>query len=136
MTLPELSAYLVAEGIGTANVTIFEDFMPPTPNSCVTIREYGGRADVNVRAFGQAEMTREFPRVQILVRGEPDDYTTPRVKAQDVMRAMTRIMSVTLSGIEYYTSTPIQSVFPLMRDEVRRYVFAFNVELFKQVSVT
>jgi len=136
MTLPEISAWLVTQNIGVANVTIFEDFMPPTPNSCVTVIEYGGRSTPDIRAFGQAEMIREYPRVQILVRGEPDDYVTPRVKAQDVMRAMTRIMTTTLSGINYYTSTPIQSVFPLDRDDLRRYVFAFNVELFKAVSTT
>ena len=136
MTLPEISAWLVAQGIGTANVTIFEDFMPPTPNSCVTVIEYGGRSAPDVRVFGQAEIAREYPRVQILVRGEPDDYVTPRLKAQDAMRAMTRIMTTTLSSVNYYTSTPIQSVFPLTRDEMRRYVFAFNVELFKAVSTT
>ena len=136
MTLPEISAWLVTQNIGVANVTIFEDFMPPTPNSCVTVIEYGGRSAPDVRVFGQAEIAREYPRVQILVRGEPDDYVTPRLKAQDAMRAMTRIMTTTLSSVNYYTSTPIQSVFPLVRDDLRRYVFAFNVELFKAVSTT
>lgn len=136
MTLPELSAYLVAQGIGTANVTVFEDFMPPMPNSCVTLIEYGGRSDPNMRAFGQAEITREYPRVQVIVRGEPDDYVTPRLKAQDVLRALSRVMTVTLTGVEYYTSTPMQSVFVLDRDELRRYTFAVNFEFFKQVSTT
>lgn len=136
MTLPEISAYLATQSIGTANVNIFEDFLPPTPNSCVAVIEYGGRSSPDIRSFGQAEMTREYPRIQILVRGEPDDYVTPRVKAQDVMRAMSRIMTTSLSGVSYYTSTPIQSVFPLVRDDLRRYVFAFNVELFKAVSTT
>ena len=136
MTLPELSAYLVTQSIGTANVTIFEDFLPPEPNSCIAICEYGGRSDKNIRAFGDAELTREFPRVQVLVRGEPDDYVTPRVKAQDVMRALTRVMTTTLTGVAYYTSTPLQTPFPLERDKLRRYVFAVNFEFFKQVSTT
>lgn len=136
MTLPELSAYLVAQGLGTANVTIFEDFMPPTPNSCITLIEYGGRTSPQIRAFGEAEMSREFPRIQVSVRGEPDDYVTPRIKAQDVMRCLSKLMSTSISGINYYTSTPIQSPFPLLRDELRRYVFAVNFEFFKQVSTT
>jgi hypothetical protein len=134
--LPDLSAWLVTQSVGVANVTLFEDFMPPEPNSCVVLTEYGGRSDPNVRTFGQAEITREFSRVQALVRGEPDDYVTPRLKAQDVVRAMSRLMTVTLSGIVYYTSTPLQAPFPLDRDQLRRYVFAVNFEFFKQVSTS
>lgn len=136
MTLPELSAYLATQGIGTVGSTIFEDFLPPTPDACVALFEYGGRADHNIRAFGQAELTREFPRVQVLVRGAADDYGTPRVKIQDVLRALTRVMTVTLSGIEYYTATPLQSPFTLERDGMRRYVLAVNFEFFKAVSIT
>jgi hypothetical protein len=134
--LPELTAYLVSDGQGVANVTLFEDFMPPTPNTCVTITEYGGRTAPDIRIFGQAEMTREYPRVQLLVRGEPDDYVTPRKKAQDVIRSMSKIMTTTLSGFVYLIVTPLQMPFLLRRDELRRYVFAVNCEVFKQISTT
>lgn len=136
MILPELSAFLVTQGIGTANVTIFENFMPPTPNSCVTLAEYGGRMDADVRAFGSAELVREYPRVQALVRGEPDDYVTARLKAQDVVRALSRVMVTTLTGVVWLTSTPLQAPFVLKRDESRRYVFAVNFEFFKNISTS
>ena len=137
MTLPELTAYLVSEGIGTANVTIFEDFMPPTPNSCVTLIEYGGRNDADVRVFGQAQMVREFPRVQVLVRGEPDDYVTPRNKAQAVMLSLSKLMGVTLSSVVYHLSTPLQSSpFPLVKDDLRRYTICVNFEFFKEISTS
>jgi hypothetical protein len=90
----------------------------------------------DARIFGQAEIAREYPRVQFLIRGEPDDYVTPRVKAQDTMRAVSRVMVTTLTGVAYYTSTILQSPFPLRRDELRRWVFCFNAEFFKAVSTT
>lgn len=136
MTLVELSAFLETQSIGTRNVNLFEDFMPPTPNTNVTIFEYGGRTDPDVRAFGSAELIREFPRIHVEVRGEPEDYVTPRVKAQDVVRALARIMTTSLSGVAYYTATPLQAPFPLLRDELLRYVFAVNFEFFKAISTT
>lgn len=136
MTLPELSAYLATQNVGTLGVTLFEDFLPPTPDACVALMEYGGRSSPDVRAFGQAEMTREYSRVQVLVRGAADDYVTPRTKIQDVTRILSRIMTETLTGIVYYTSTPLQTPFVLERDGMRRYVLAVNFEFFKQVSVT
>lgn len=136
MTLPELSAYLATQSIGTQNVTLFENFQPSSPNTCVTICEYGGRTAPDMRVFGAAEIVREYPRVQFLIRGEPDDYVTPRVKAQDTMRAVSRIMMTTLTGVVYYTSTILQPPFVLKKDELRRYVLCFNAEFFKAVSTT
>lgn len=110
--------------------------MPPSPDSCVTLIEYGGRSDADVRTFGAAEVVREYNRVQALVRGAPADYAAPRAKAQDVLRALSRIMTTTLSGVQYYTSTPLQAPYMLERDDLLRYVIAVNFEFFKQVSTT
>lgn len=136
MVLNDLSEFLESEGVGTRNVDIFEDFMPPTPDSCVTLIEYGGRTAPDVRTFGGAEMIREYSRVQALVRGGPSDYATPRVKAQDVMRVLSRVMSKTIGGVFYLTSTPLQPPYLYDRDGLLRYVFVVNFEFFKQVSVT
>lgn len=134
MILADLTAWLATQGIGTVGATLLENFMPPSPDSVVVLTDYGGRYQPDVRNFGAAVMVREYTRVQALVRGGPEDYETPRRKAQDVMLALSKVMSVTLSGTDYFTSVPLQTPRVIEKDGMQRYVFSVNFEFFKRVS--
>jgi hypothetical protein len=134
MTLQEVTAWLSSKGIGTENIDLFRAFMPDAPNSCICVTMYGGRSGSDIWKFGQDGVAREFPRIQLKVRGEPEDYETPELKAQDAYRAMSMGGPSVILGIEYYSITPLQPPFPLERDGKQRYIFVCNFELFKQVD--
>ena len=73
--LNDLAEYLEDQAVGTVGTDIFKGFMPPTPNSCVTIYDAGGnyipqgpdvpwsefRAEIRVRAANHAtDITTNF----------------------------------------------------------------------------
>lgn len=137
MILTELVDYLVTQSIGVKGTTLFGGYQPTDPDACVSLQEYQGRTSASmVRVFGQAEVEGELARIQVLTRGLPEDYDAPRLKANDVYRALSRVMSTTLGATVYRVATPLQPPFPLERDGRLRYVFAVNVEVYKAVSAT
>lgn len=136
MMISEIVAYIVAQGAGTENVNLFKDFRPPTPHTCVTVTEYPGRTAADVWKFGQEGVQREYPRAQIVVRGEPNDYETPRLKAQALYLLVSKGGPSVMSGTQYYSITPLQPPFLLEKDGLNRYVFAVNFEMFKEVTAS
>lgn len=142
MTLDDVGAYLVTQSIGVLGTTLFLGMMPPvlasTDPLMVAVHEYGGRTAAGyVRPFGAAAVDREYTRLQIEVRGLPEDYTGPRQKAQDCYLAMSKLMSFTFaSGAACYTAVPLQPPFARELDGSKRWVIVFNVELYKAVTLT
>lgn len=134
MTLAEITTRLAALGLGTEGVNLFRDFTPPTPNTLIVVREYGGRSAPDVFRFGQSQVYREYPHIRIETRGEPEDYETPRLAAERVYQLISMTSPTLFSGTQYWTITPLQPPFPLEKDGLQRYVFACNFEVFKMVQ--
>jgi len=69
--------------------------------------------------------------VQVVVRGAPNDYATPRATIQTIYENVAEIETEDLSGTRYYLSEPMQNPFALDVDEQDRPSLAFNVILTK-----
>ncbi len=129
MLLDELKAYAVAQGVTTP---IFKGLLPPSPDACIALHEYPGRDPE--AGFGRAGVVRERPRVQVEVRGAPDDYVTPRTVAETLWQLFASITATTLSGTLYLTVWPVQSPYLKDRDANKRVVFGFNLDVHKNRS--
>ena len=81
MLLSEIAAYLALQpGLGAVGAYIRVGFMPDTPNSLLTVYEYGGAPPEG--GLGVTGIQYEWPGVQIVCRGEPNDYAGPRAKIE------------------------------------------------------
>jgi hypothetical protein len=130
MTAEEVSSWIEAKGY----TDVYRYALPIEPNSCIAVIPYPGRAGEH--DFGSAELQRVRPRVQFLVRGEPDDSAEPASRANALMKDIGGMpVPCLLSGVMYselivLTSEPA----PLPKDMNRCWTFLFNVEFYKDVS--
>jgi len=135
----EVLAYLIAQNVGTAD-DLFRDEMPPLRQEgsddpdvigCV----YEGSARPPEREFGSATARWEFPNVELVFRGKPNQRDAARAAAKSAWDEMLKIQGEkTLSGTRYVLCTPLQSPFPMRKDEKQRHLIACNFSLQKEPS--
>jgi len=113
-------------GLGTVGTDVFKGIMPPTPDVCAAVYEYGGLPPDY--ALGTAGISQEYPRVQIVVRGAAQDYDGPRDRAETAYQAIAAVANTTVNSVRYQYINPLQAPFFLKRDENDRVYIAFNVE--------
>lgn len=128
----EIVAKLVALGLGVSGTSLFIGLMPDTPNVCGTVYEYPGLEPV--MGFGSPGIDFETPAIQVVFRGEPRDYATPRANAESAYRGLAAVEATTLSGTFYHTITPRQAPFLMRRDENERVYIACNFLCEKALS--
>lgn len=135
MVTAEIATYLVGQGLGlTSGTNLFRGKLPDTPDICVVVYEYGGMP--NEPEMGGTTVRLEFPSIQIVTRGVKDEYDAPRLLAQQVMAALTKIGGQTLSGVVYGCVMAKQPPFPLGWDDNFRMRFACNYHVQKGYSAT
>lgn len=109
---------------------VFIDYLPDTPDICISIRGYGGPAPEFTHDSGDAPAY-EFPYFQVTVRGEP---------AAENVHAMTELLAeaaysalfaqnLSLNGTWYRRIVPQQTPFFFARDDRQRNQFKFNVRV-------
>lgn len=131
--LNELGAFLVSNGVGTLNTSIFLGKTVDNPDAIVSLYEYGGNPPVG--GMGVVGAQYMFPGVQLVFRGAPEDYATPRTAAKTVYNLLFAVQPDTLfSGVKYLSIQPQQEPFLLKRDERKRVYIAFNVICEKEPS--
>ncbi len=130
--LNEIATYLAANGVGVVATSIFVGRMPDAPDACCTLYEPPGLAPNH--GFGVAGIQFETPSVQVVCRGVPDDYATPRALAATAWNALSEVQGEALSGTNYNMITPRQSPFEMKRDERGRVHIAFNALCEKEPS--
>jgi Bacteriophage minor capsid protein len=124
VVLDELGVHLQTLGLGILSETLFLDGFPQdapgasTPDLVAALVETPGFPPDSIH--NSPEPTREHPVVQLLVRGAPYDYVTPRQWAQQIWLALGSIRNTTLSGVFYLTVRPLQSVAKLRNDDYAR----------------
>lgn len=124
MVLDELGIHLQTLGLGILAETLFLDGLPQdapgmaTPDLVAALVETPGFPSESIH--NTPEPSREHPVVQLLVRGAPYDYATPRQWAQQIWMALGSIRNTALSGVFYLTVHPLQSVFKLRNDDYAR----------------
>lgn len=107
--------------------------MIETTNLAGAIYEYGGRS--GIRQFGVAGIKYERPSIQIVFRGEPEDYGGPRTRAEIAMRNLAEIQVSTLGSTNYLQADPQQSPFPTQpQDGNKRFYIGFNLYITKELS--
>jgi hypothetical protein len=128
--LDELSAYLQAQGIGTAGTDIFSGIIPDSPDACVSLMEYGGVSPVHALGGGNAKFER--PRVQVVARATT--YSAARTKIEAVYKLLHKVTNTTLSSVRYLMIEAAQSPFFLERDSNNRVTLAVNFQVHKELS--
>jgi len=132
MTITELGTRLATALSGTEGTNVFLGEMPPIPNVCSSVRETGGFSPVY--ALGQAAPVFHRPTAQFNFRGEPGDAATPRTNAKTAFDAFIALQNVNLTGVRFHLFTPLQDVFPLKQDDLKRFTFSFNMQFLKDPS--
>ena len=138
--LEEVATYLSSlgtvgtyKGAGVSGGTLFVPELPATPNACGAVKEAGGSAPD--RGFGSVVPRFENAAIQLLFRGEPYDYATPREKARLAWLAMLAILpDQELSGTTYVWIRALQQPFPLKKDDLHRHYVACNYLIQKEPS--
>lgn len=131
--LNQLENYLAADATISpalvAGTNLFHGLLPPHPNVCVALFEYGSMHPGLV--LGSTAINVEYPQVQVLVRGVTEDYDTPRSLIDQIVASFVKIGEQTLDGVRYSAVSPKQSPFYLTRDEEFRCLFACNFHIMK-----
>lgn len=121
-----------ADHINASGVTeggewsVFAGYQPPSPNKCIVLYEYSGETP-------ETSFVATYPRLQIRVRGEPNDYAVTRDKAEELFNLL-HATSLDLSAISpveelsYPSVYALQNPFLLQRDENERPEFVFNLK--------
>ncbi len=129
LTVTEIKTFLDELG-GLGNIRV--GFLDTTPNSLAAIYEYGGfKADGR---FGVAGIGYERPTIQIVFRGEPNDYANPAWKARRAYLALAAVQP----GVLYAGSTvyqmiePMQPPFSMGRDANLRFMITCNYMITKE----
>jgi hypothetical protein len=134
--LNEITKKLADLGLGTDGVDIVEGMMPATPDACCAVYRYGGLAPEH--GFGSAGIHSETPGIQVVFRGDPEDYSGPDAKAQTAYEELSKIETQTLTGSEtsaFYRTVHAQGApFELKRDENKRVYIAVNFLCEKEPS--
>lgn len=134
--LNELAAHLATLGVGAVGTTIHIGLLPETPDACAAIFETGGLApEFN---FGTSGLDFETPAVQVICRGAPADYATPRANATLAYEGLAKIEAETVSGggtsAFYHWVHPQQAPFLMARDANGRVLIACNYLVEKELS--
>lgn len=137
MTLPDLTAYLATQGIGTEATNLFYGVMPPDPLACTCLYEYGGYSEP---VLGGTTINIEWPLIQAVTRGIRQDYDGPRLKAQQIVIAFARIGGVVLApgGVGYKAVMAKNGGVPkwFKQDDNFCHYFSVNFEVMKDFSST
>ena len=139
MILDELATYLATTGVGYTTVgggtaDIFKGLAPALPNSALFLFEYPGLPSYKAMQGGVGGAIAELPRVQIVCRGEPRDYDTPRTNAKSVHNKLDCLGQKTMTGIDYLWIEALGPPFLLDRDSNERVWIGCNYQVTKRSS--
>ncbi|MCG3776798.1 MAG: hypothetical protein JW395_3669 [Nitrospira sp.] len=133
MSTPALDVRLFLVNLGSLG-TIIIGKMPASPDVMGAINEYGGQTPEG--AFGVAGVKYEKPSLQIVFRGDPNDYAGPMAKARIAWAALAAVQPGVLTGASttFLTIVPQQSPFSLGVDENKRFEIACNFYCTKELG--
>lgn len=125
--LEAIGNYLQAQGHGTQGVDIFLGRMPTSPDTCVTVYEYGGASPLFT--MGAAATAVDRPSIQVMCRAGRDDYPAARNKAAAIRALLGAITNTTLSQVAILRVEPVGSVNPIGPDENDRPLVTVNFQV-------
>jgi hypothetical protein len=146
MLLEDIATFLAGNGFGIFNLTpnsidstIFVGAIPPAPSTMIALEEYPGIRDPRAWTLDGSVLPQwELPRFHLTVRGEPNDYLTPRTTAEKIYQLFLRTVDRPLFGATQYNRiTPLGTIYPmpLNSDPNNCRLFTFNCEVMKGISI-
>lgn len=150
MLLPELAAYTTTQIPSLVlDANMFYGIIPPnaTPvspstdtDSVLCLFETGSWAKSEPE-LGSGNMRLVYPTVQVISRGQPNNYDTPRLVLQGVITAWTKILNQNLTNpsggtVRYLAAEARQDGQFLQRDELFRVYFVTNFNITRVYSAT
>lgn len=124
----EISNYLATNGHGTVDTDIFRGDLPDTPDLCTGLFPYGG--PYSVCAF--EGLLWELPHMQLLTRGRT--YLQARQRIENAREILQAVVNQTISGSRYLRIILKQPPYLLERDEEKRTVLSFNMEIWRNAN--
>ncbi len=135
MVLPELTAYLAAQGSLSLvqGTNLFYGILPDTPDILVALLEYPGKADEP--NLGKGTVNLEYPRIQVVCRGIRDVYDAPRLMTQNIRTIFMAVVNQSIGGISYKAIESIGTP-AFRRDDNFRTIVSLSYEVTKGYSTT
>ena len=123
MLLPEVVSYLNSQGIASFGVDLFYGPLKEAyPDEILIVQEYGGSQDEptlsdnsvidSSQSFGKG-IRLEYPHIQVLCRGNKNEYDPPRLRAERARRSLLKVLNQTISGVFYVAIETLQPPFRL-----------------------
>ncbi len=127
MFLDEISARLVAQGVGIVGSNIFlgsKAVIPDGDGPYLSLTETGGSAPTRIHNRSVANTRR--PTAQILVRAK--SYLVARTMAASAYGALDGVFNTMLSGVFYQSITARQEPTDIGLDALKRPMIVFNID--------
>lgn len=131
-TIDDVATFVASACSLTVGTDFTKGVMRDAPDECAAIYEYSGLPPD--WTLGQSAASAEYPRLQVVFRGDPGDYSTPRATAETAYRACAAQRNSTLTSTKYQLLQPLQAPFQIRRDEKDRVYIGFNVQAMKALS--
>ena len=129
--LDDIGTLLVNNGLGTIGTNLFLSLLPANvADASVVIIETGGSEPGYVHETAQASTER--PSFQVIVRDS--DPETARSKANTIWKLLSKQRNTLINSSKYLSIRPIQSPFPLGRDENERDQIIANYAVVREVT--
>lgn len=134
MLIEDISNYLVTAGDaflpGGAAPSVFGNWRPETPNKVVVVSDYTSITPL-LTMNGAAHPIAERPRLQVLVRDDPQEVVACYTKARTVYKRLCLIADLVI-GTTRYTLEPLDSPSMTGRDEQQRVIYTMNFQVTMQ----
>lgn len=102
------SAFGAHTSQGTLGTNLFLAVLPETPDACVAIYENSGSSPTFTMGSGGIQI--DYPMLQIICRGNREDYPTTRDKAESIRVLLATVLEKTVSGVHIMRIEPMGSV--------------------------
>jgi len=130
-----LAHYLEDYGLGVRAATtgwgIYYGQIPNEPDQVIVVRKYGGYPD---EPNNDGTVRLEFPAVMVSVRGIREDYDSPMIMMQRVVKSVTKIGNQDLYGVNYKAVLVKTPAYHFDQDQNLRHQFNVNLQVFKDFS--
>lgn len=133
MLLNEISARLVAQGVGVVGSNIFmgsKSNIPTGNGPYLSLTETGGSGPTRVHNKASANTLR--PTVQVAVRAL--NYVDARTMIKAAYDALDGVFNTMISGVFYQKITARQEPTDIGLDDLKRVLLVFNIDIEKQPS--
>lgn len=121
----------VADKLNSASVAVtgtnlFIGIMPNSPSLCLAVYEYAGTQPLEVMQDDTA--TLERPSIQVISRGDRNDYPSARTLMKNARDALTGVVDETISGVRFLRINQISSINAVGLDDNDRPLFTLSLQ--------